>query len=396
MRILHVYNKHRGAGGSDATTAATIEVLRSRGVEVDTFVRDSRDLPTNLRGKVTAFIGGLYAAEAVRTLEAQLQQRRPDVVHVHELYPLISPWILPRCRAAGIPVVMTCNDFRLSCPIATHFTRGESCFRCAGGHEHWCVLRNCRDNLAESTAFALRNASARRFGLFSQGVQRYVAISQYQLDYMTGPLGMDPARVRMIHCAIDLPAQPVADPAQGRYAAFAGRFVVEKGVEVMVQACRLAGVPMRFAGSAPQHPAVRADDDASFVMTRSPAELATFYRGARMLVVPSVWPETFGIVAAEAMGHGIPVVVSRTGGLQHSVVDGESGLLAEPGNVQDLADKIGRVWRDEALARRLGAAARLRAEQRFGHDAHFDRLMQLYREVLAEAGGAPSPAQASQ
>lgn len=107
-----------------------------------------------------------------------------------------------------------------------------------------------------------------------------------------------------------------------------------------------------------------------------------------MLVVPSVWPETFGIVAAEAMGHGIPVVASRIGGLQGSIRDGETGLLAEPGNVADLADKIARVWADPELARRLGRGARAHALQLFSHQSHFDRLMQIYREVLDEPAGA--------
>jgi len=80
------------------------------------------------------------------------------------------------------------------------------------------------------------------------------------------------------------------------------------------------------------------------------------------------------------------VVASRIGGLQYSMVDGESGLLAEPGDAADLADKIGRVWRDAELARRLGHAARLHAERHFGHATHFDKLMQVYAEALAEAG----------
>ncbi len=386
MRVLHVYNSHRGGGGSDTATVATIEILRERGVDVDVFVRASRDLPSNLAGKVTAFIGGIYAAEAVRAFADHLQRRRPDLVHVHELYPLISPWVVRRCAEAGIPVVMTCNDFRLSCPIATHYTGGAACFKCEGGREYWCVLRNCRASVPESLAFALRNASARHFGLFDRGVRRFIMISDYQRALLTGPSGVDPRRVALNPCAIDMPPTAVADPAQGSYVAYAGRFVFEKGVEVMVQACRQAGVPMRFAGDAPHHPAVRPDDRAEFVMTRSKAELADFYRGARMLVVPSVWPETFGIVAAEAMGHGIPVVASRTGGLQGSIRDGETGLLAEPGNVADFAAKIGRVWADPDLARRLGRGAREHALQAFSHQAHFDRMMRIYREVLAEAG----------
>lgn len=385
MRILHAYNIHRGFGGSDTTTAASIKVLRDHGVEVEEFVRDSRDLPANLAGKLAAFGGSLYAGGAVREFAEVLHHRRPDIVHVHELYPLISPWILPCCKRAGIPVVMSCNDFRLSCPIATHYTRGEACYRCMDGREHMCVVRNCRDNLAESAAYALRNASARRFGLYDRNVDRFVAISDFQRDFMVEKQGIEPARVAVNYCAISLPPHSVADPALGTYVGFAGRFVPEKGVEVMVQACRLAGLPMRFAGNAPDHPAVAPEDNASFVLTRSAAELADFYRGARVIVVPSIWSETFGIVAAEAMSHGVPVVASRLGALQGTVRDGEAGLLAEPGNVADFAAKIGRIWHDPELARKLGRNARLQVEAVFSHQAHFDRLVGIYRAAMAQA-----------
>lgn len=386
MRVLHAYNAHRGLGGSDRTTEATIEVLRERGIEVEEFVRDSKDLPRNLAGKIQAFAGGLYAAQAVRDFEEVLRERRPDVVHVHELYPLISPWILPSCTRAGIPVIMSCSDFRLSCPIATHYTRGEACFRCVGGREYWCVLRNCRASVPESAAYALRNASARHFGLFVRHVHRFVTASGYQRDLLASTAGIEPDRIVVNHCAIALPPQGVGDPAQGRYVGFAGRFAEEKGVEVMVAACRRAGLPMRFAGDAPSHPAVRSDDDATFVMTKSPAELAEFYRGARILVVPSLWAETFGIVAAEAMSHGIPVVASRIGALQETVRDGETGLLAEPNNVDDFAEKIARIWNDPDLARRLGHNARRLVESRFSRQAHFDRLAPVYAEAIARRG----------
>jgi glycosyltransferase involved in cell wall biosynthesis len=386
MRVLHAYNTHRGFGGSDRATQATIDVLRERGVEVEEFVRDSRELPQNLAGKIKAFADGLYARQAVRDFEALLRERRPQLVHVHELYPLISPWILPSCTRAGIPAIMSCSDFRLSCPIATHYTRGEACFRCVGGREYWCVVRNCRASVPESVAYALRNASARHFDLFGGNVHRFVTASRYHRDALAQSAGLVKERVVVNYCAIALPPQAVDDPSQGAYVGFAGRFAHEKGVEVMVEACRRAGLPMRFAGSAPEHPAVRAGDDASFVMTKSPAELAEFYRGARVLVVPSLWAETFGIVAAEAMSHGIPVVASRIGALQETVRDGESGLLAETGNVGDFAEKIARIWNDPALARSLGRGARRLVETEFSRQAHFDRLAPVYAEAIANNG----------
>jgi glycosyltransferase involved in cell wall biosynthesis len=102
-----------------------------------------------------------------------------------------------------------------------------------------------------------------------------------------------------------------------------------------------------------------------------------------VIVVPSIWPEAFGIVTAEAMSHGIPVVASRLGALDGTVRDGESGLLAEPGNAADFADKIGRIWSDPDLARSLGRGARAHVESQYTHQAHFDRLMRVYAEAIA-------------
>lgn len=385
MRALHAYNTHRGFGGSDRATAATIAALRAHGVEVEEFARDSRTLPAGLPGKLRAFAGGLYAAEAVREFRAVLASRRPDVVHVHELYPLISPWILPAAARAGVPVVMSCYDFRLSCPVATHHSRGEACMRCVGGREHWCVLRNCRASLAESAAYALRNASARLFRLYRDHVARYVAISDYQREFLAAHAEVDPGRVVVNPCVVEVPDEPVDDPSRGGYVAYAGRFVHEKGVEVMVEACRREGLPMAFAGDAPSHPAVRPDDDARFVMTRSRAELAAFYRGARVVVVPSLWGETFGLVAAEAMGHGVPVVASRIGALAETVRDAETGLHAEPGDVAGLAAAIRRIWDDAPLARRLGEGARRHVVTQYAERVHAQRMLAIYRDAGARA-----------
>jgi glycosyltransferase involved in cell wall biosynthesis len=237
-------------------------------------------------------------------------------------------------------------------------------------------------------AYALRNASARHFGLFERHVDRFLVASDYQRDFLTGKLEIDPDRFITNYCAIALPPEGVTDSSRGGYVGFAGRFAREKGVEVMIEACRRAGFPMRFAGDASHHPAVRPDDDASFVLTRSPAELADFYRSARVIVVPSLWPETFGIVPAEAMSHGIPVVASRLGALQETVLDGETGLLAEPGNAADFAEKISRIWTDRGLARRIGQRARRHVESQFSHQAHFDRLLGVYGGAIARASGS--------
>ncbi len=381
MKILHVYNRHRGGGGADDACATTIRILASRGLEVGVFARSSRDLAPGLRGEVRAFFGGIYARAAVREFARQLAEFKPDVVHVHELYPLISPWVLPRCTRAGVPAVMTCYDYRLTCPIATHFRRGALCHRCIGGREHWAVLKNCRNSLPESVAFALRSGVARKSQLFTRHVARFIALSEFSRSWLVEKAGVPEERTSLVPCGLPIPERGVEDPSRGGYVGYAGRFAPEKGVEVLLEAARRAGLPLKLAGDAPTHTAVRPGDRISFVMTKSAGELAAFYRDARMIAVPSIWYETFGIVPVEAMSHGVPVVASRIGALRETVEDSVTGLLFEPGSAGDLAEKLARLWNDSALCRSLGAAARERARERFSEDAHFNRLVAVYQDV---------------
>jgi len=102
-----------------------------------------------------------------------------------------------------------------------------------------------------------------------------------------------------------------------------------------------------------------------------------------MLVFPSEWFETFGLVGAEAMSHGIPVVAARIGALEDLVDDEVNGLLFEPGNCNDLAAKVSRIWNDAELCRRLGRAAREKVLANWTKEAYFARLMAVYEEVCA-------------
>lgn len=382
MRILQAYNLHRGFGGSDIATRASIAALGDADADVHLFERDSKTLPPGLLGRVRAFTGGLYARDAVRDFRHELERLRPDVVHVGELYPMISPWILPCCRDLGIPVVMNTYDFRLSCPIATHYTRGAACHKCVGGREYWCVARNCRDNILESTAFALRNASARHFRLYLDNVDLFLAPSASTREDFIRFTGVEPERVDVHPCVVPVPETGVDDPAAGTYVGFAGRFVPEKGVEVLIQACRKAGLPLALAGNADNHPAVTPADDVEFVMASGAQQLAPFYRNARIMVVPSLWPETFGMVTAEAMSHGITTVVSRIGALPDTLGRQFPDLQVEPGDVDALAERLTTLWHDAERLRQCGRELRARVIDNFSAPVHARRLTDFYQRVI--------------
>lgn len=380
MRVLHAYNLHRGGGGADNATLATINALRQLGVEIETFTRDSSDIPVNFRGRFSAFLSGLYAREAVNAFSSRIDDFKPDLVHVHELYPLISPWILPACSRRKIPVVMSVYDYRLTCPVHSHYYHQQICTRCIDESELACITQNCREKHAESVAFAVRNWLARQFGLFTRHISRFITPTQFTADWLSRHTQISAERLAVVPCLIEIPENTV-DPASGQYVAFAGRFVAEKGVEVALAAARKAGLPLWLAGDADHYPGVSPGDNVRFVMTRNREELVAFYRGARMFVMPSIWFETFGIVVGESMSHGVPVLASRIGALAETTVDGTTGLLFEPGNVDELARNMRLLWDDAALCRQLGAGAREHIIRTSAPETHARRMRSIYEEV---------------
>lgn len=380
MRIIQAYNRHRYGGGSDSAADATYNILRERRLDVRSFIYDSKDLAPGFRGRWKAFTNGLYARVAIRRFAELVHGFRPDVVHVHELYPLISPWILPICSQNRIPVVMTCHDYRLSCPVATHFSHGKICTRCIGGREYWCVLKNCRSQYLESLAFALRATMAHKFKLFTDHVAMFITPTGFARQWLVQHAGLPADRVVTIPYIIDIPSTSI-DASQGQYIAFVGRFVPEKGINTLVRAARNCGLPLRLAGDSSTMPLLPIDVDIQTVGLLNKAQLFDFYQRARMLVVPSTWFETFGIVAGEAMSHGVPVIASRIGALQEVVEDGVSGVLFEPGNDYDLATKLKELWDKPQICRKLGKAGRKKILRECNKDTYFERLIAVYEEA---------------
>jgi glycosyltransferase involved in cell wall biosynthesis len=394
MRVLHAYNQHRGGGGSNNATNATIEVCRARGVATEVFTRRAADLPSGVRGRLQAATTAFVGRDTVQAFEALLDSFRPDVVHAHELFPLVSPWILPLCTRRNVPVVMTCVDYRLTCPVVTHLRHGQICTRCSGGQLYWAALGNCRQNWAESVTMAMYGTMVRSFDLYLKHVGHLIAPSEFTRAWLIEHLGIAADRVSAIAPVVDVP-ETVTETVDGEYVAFAGRFAPEKGIGTLLEAARLARLPVRLARNEKSLITVEIPPDASVVVTHGRDDLARFYRAARFVVVPSVWFETFGLVGAEAMSHGVPVVASRIGALAELVEDGVDGLQFEPGRPDDLADKMTRLWADADLRRRMGRAARQKVERVWSADRHFEQTCALYERELQRTRQRRLPHRAS-
>jgi glycosyltransferase involved in cell wall biosynthesis len=382
LRILQIYNNYRnGGGGEGVVVRTTTDILALHGHYVRVLQRDSRAIVT-LGNKMAAFAKGLYSWQAAREMIDVITNDRPDVVHVHNLYPLFSPSVLVACRQSGIPVVMTVHNFRLTCPIGIHLHRGAICERCQGGHNYWCVLNNCRQNIVESTAYALRTTVAQRLVSFKKNVALFIAPSQFVKTKLI-EAGFDECRVVVLPNSSPIPDSSSV-PSQGRYVAFVGRISPEKGIETLLGAARSTGLPVRIAGDGPIRPRLveMSPHNVEFVGFLDRGSIGAFYRGARFAVLPSVSFEPCPLVASEAMSHGLPIIASKIGGLPEIVEDHVTGFLFKPGNSDDLANKMQLLWENPELCHRMGRAGRDKACREYGEDAYFRGLMAAYDKAV--------------
>jgi glycosyltransferase involved in cell wall biosynthesis len=385
--ICTVHNEYRRYSGEEAVLEAEERLLTERGHEVLRFRRSSADIASIRFGKLRAFVSGLGGGAIRKEFARLLEAERPDIVHVHNLYPLISPAVLEVCRQANVPVVMTVHNFRLVCPNGLFFSRGSVCERCSGGKEYWCVLRNCEESPPKSLGYALRNAIARRHHYFDRNIDIFAVLTEFQRRKLT-QTGFPPARTVMLPNMCEFPPAP-EDHGIGDRVGFLGRMTLEKGVHVFVEAARRCpDLPFQAAGSwgSAAEPPFSAPKNLDLFGELPHDRVARFLSQCRAVVFPSLCYEVFPITLIEAMLNGRAVVASRTGGIPEIVLDGVTGLLFEPGDAQDLADKLRYLWERPQLCRQMGEAGKARAVKEYGGDAHYERLMAIYEEALGRAG----------
>lgn len=382
MKILIVHNAYGEFSGEESVVEAQVKLLEGRGHEVLKFERSSAELLSN-RAKCKAFFTGIYNSAAVREMRLLLNTLRPDIVHIHNLFPLISPGVLPECRKAGIPVVMTVHNYRLICPNGLHMTGGQICQKCCGGREWWCLLKNCESSFSKSLGYALRNYVARKFRFFYDNVTVYACLTEFQkLRLIEG--GVKKNLIKVVPNMCNRPIEGIEQFENTDYIAYAGRISEEKGLPTLFEAMKLLpGVSLKVAGRGPlEISSPKRQPDCEFVGFLDNSKLFDFYRNSKILVFPSIWYETFGLTIVEAMLQGKPVIASRIGGIPEIVEDGVTGLLFEPGNAEDFAEKIHYLWERPDLCRQMGEAGREKALREYSSEKYYLRLMKVYEEAI--------------
>jgi len=384
MRIIVIHNTYQQRGGEDAVVEAELAMLSEHGHEVEEYRRHNDEIAC-LPFLKTA-VDTLWSRQTVTDLVELITRVRPDIIHSHNTFPLISPslyWVSSRLQ---VPVVQTLHNFRLICPQAMFLRDDLVCEDCSGRLPWPGVLHKCyRDSMTQTTLLFGMLALHRALGTYFSKVKRFIALTEFsknkfiEAGFPAGKLCVKPnfsVSRKVPHQEVVARERPVA--------LFVGRISPEKGVRTLVKAWRYIDFPLKIVGDGPLFAEIKAcsAENINCLGQLREEQVSAEMSNAAFLVMPSEWYETFGLVLIEAFAHGLPIVASRLGAMKEIVEEGVTGLLFEPGNVEDLVAKV--CWMNEHPdeCRQMGHNARGEFERNYTAERNYEMLMNIYQEAI--------------
>lgn len=356
LKVISVHNRYVQAGGEDQVFESEARLLRECGHEV-TQVEEQTIHPDGLVKKLGVAMDCTWSRRWYEKFRQKLKELRPDIVHVHNFFPLISPSIYYACRREGVPVVQTLHNYRLLCSNAEFYRDGKVCEECL----HHGLLRGVKYGCYQGSRLGTAALSSmvgvhRRLHTWSTKVDCYIALTEFARQKMIeGGLPAERIGVKPNFVLPD-PGSKWTNAAsneaeEGGYVLFVGRLVQAKGVLSLLGAWEnIPHIPLKIAGDGPCREQVESIlkegkvPSVSYAGRLSRPDTLAAMKGARFLIFPSEWYEGFPVTIAEAFACGIPVVCSRLGSMAEIVADGETGLHFEAGNTAELAEKVRWGW----------------------------------------------------
>ena len=437
LRVLVVHNRYRVRGGEDGVYETECRLLEEAGHRVVRYEKTNRDIPDR-GGRLGLALRTIWNPRTYREIRAIIREERPDVVHCHNTFPLVSPSVYWAASREGVPVVQTLHNYRLACLDGYLFREGRVCEACLGRAPWRGVRRRCyRGSCAQSAVAAATILVHRLLGTYRRKVARYIALTDFAKEKFelaglpAGKISVKPNAFAP-EPAVSRPASHVAsracdlrpsncDAAGGGRVVYLGRLSPEKGVDVLLRAWALltetgADAPMARPDQAPGGPgaaeprpgpaltceivgdgpergaleslagALGLSGRVRFLGALPREDALRALDGAALLVFPSLWYEQFAIAPLEAMSLGVPVLASDIARAGTIVEEGATGRFFRAGDPAALADALRGLLADPAALRRMGDAARAAFEASDCRpDRNLARLLAVYASCMPPA-----------
>ena len=385
MKVLLVHNAYQHRGGEDAVVEAEADLLRARGVSVSTHIANN-DALSGMSAKLRAAANVEHNASAIAPVIDLARRENPDVIHVHNFFPVLSPGLHLELASRGFPIVQTLHNYRLLCANAMFMRENEVCEKCLTGTRLNAVRHRCyRDSaIGSATVLRFQNASIGS-ARWLQSISRFVALTAFQREKLVQG-GLPPEKTAIKGNFVPHLGAGAAW-ADRAGALFVGRIAPGKGVDLLARAWRhLPDVPLTIVGDGPDLEAVRAmaPPHVAFRGRLDKEAVMKLMAQAKFLIVPSTWYEGFPMTIVEAFASGLPVLGSNLGGVAEIVRPGANGMLFEPGDPGAIERSVRDAFEDHEAGAQMSRHAQADYARLYSEDANFLAITKIYKDAIKE------------
>lgn len=395
MKILAIHNFHRqgSASGDDQVYKSETALMESHGDMVVRYTAKNDEFDNaGIIGKVNLVFGMLWSVKHYKKIKETIRKEKPDIVHVHTFFPLLSPSILYAAKRCGCKVVATLHDTRFICPCATSLKGTQLCNECGDGHYlRMCKYKCFKNSRLQSFLVALIFKYHRIRKSFYKQIDKYICLNQNQINLLIA-IGFKKEKiVKKYNFVPDADANlTVGEEVDipNRYVSFFGRIGEEKGICFLMEMWNtIDDIPLVVMGSGPLENDFRQwaekKKNVFYLGYVEHRRCLSIVKGSEFVVFPSIWYEGCSMVEIETESLGKALIASDIGFSAEAIEDGVNGYKVPLGNVRGFAKKVRQLWESPELCKKMGINARLDYEKKYLPEDNYRQLMKIYNDIAS-------------
>ncbi|QBC44089.1 glycosyltransferase family 4 protein [Iodobacter fluviatilis] len=379
ISVLMVHNAYQQTGGEDSVVANEISLLKKHGHDVEVYFRHNDEIAN--QSKLSLLTQTMWSKKTYSESLDLLKKIKPDIIHVHNTFPLVSPSLYWAAQKLNVPLVQTLHNFRLLCPQATFLRNGRVCDDCVGKVPWRGVMHRCyRGSLVQTAVLSGMLTIHRSLSTYKNRVDRYIALNEFcKNKYIQG--GIPSEKIRIKPNFVDDMGVGIEQRSGFLYV---GRLSPEKGARIFASAfnAKLHGC-LAVMGAGEESVYLTGIEQLNLLGPQAPQTVRDAMRKSIALVLPSICYENMPMTLVEAYSSGLPVIASRLGPLCDLVTDGHTGLLFNAGDAADLAEKMAWAYKNPDAMAQMGRNARTKYLAEYTEDINYQILMNIYDEAIA-------------
>lgn len=387
MKILILHNRYRDQGGEEAVVSSEIELLRSNGHKVLFYELSNTDLfKGNIFRKISHLFNIIWSRESYKKVRKIIREEKPDIVHIHNVFFLMSVSVYYACRHENAVVVQSLHNYRFLCPMAVLYRDGRVCRECLDKGLLMSIKNKC---IKKSKLWAVAMLCILKFhyknNTFKKFINTYIALSSFSKEQFA-LAGFNAERIKIKPNFID--CDPGLAEKRGDYALCISRFSPEKGIDILLEAWKKVDyLPLKVIGDGSQFSELKEYSqkhslDVEFFGHKPNSEVIDCIKKSLMVVLPSKCNENFPRIIVESFACSTPVIASKIGALAEIVKEGKTGLLFDSEAPDDLADKVKYLYQNREVVKSMGSNARKEYEEKYKAQTNYEMLMNIYRDAI--------------